>query len=503
MPPAIAAALIGCLLGAPSAGAQDTQETPAPDLAAQVPSPAQIPVQLPAVSEPAAAVPDAPTAPTADDVQKALEARRSQLNDTKTWAGTIEKDMVALAVEREKINAQLVETAATVQRSEARMTAIEDRLGGLEAQEKLVRGSLSQRHDQIAKLLAALQRMGRNPPPVIMTKREDALAMVRSAMLLASAFPGMRTQALSLGETLDNLLRVMSDIRAEGDKLRDETANLNVMRTKLSGLMETKRQSITERQAELQTVRLAAAEISKTVTDLNELISKLDQTVSKNTGLEAYNAQTAAVSTTPADPALAGGPPVSPAIPLGPGSSAEGSTPSNTSKPDTRVVELAPGEGLRAPGNTGRIRPAVAFDLAKAKLPLPVQGRRVLAFGEKTQYGGTSKGLVIETRSNAQVTSPCDGWIVYAGEFRSYGKLLIINAGGGYHVLVAGLSQIDAQPGQFVLAAEPVGTMSSVPKQEQAGAPANAPVLYIEFRKDGQPINPDPWWVESLQKAQG
>ena len=78
-------------------------------------------------------------------------------------------------------------------------------------------------------------------------------------------------------------------------------------------------------------------------------------------------------------------------------------------------------------------------------------GRRVLTFGEKTQYGSQSKGLVLETRHGGQVVSPCDGWIVYAGEFRSYGQLLIINAGGGYHILLAGLSQIDVQLGQFVL----------------------------------------------------
>jgi septal ring factor EnvC (AmiA/AmiB activator) len=172
------------------------------------------------------------------------------------------------------------------------------------------------------------------------------------------------------------------------------------------------------------------------------------------------------------------------------------------------VVELAPGASL-VPGSPGRIKPAIPFQLAKGKLPVPAQGRRVLSFGEKTQYGGQSKGLVRETRHNAQVTSPCDGWIVYAGEFRSYGQLLIINAGGGYHVLVAGLSQIDVQPGQFVLAAEPVGTMSGAPRTAQIttqvsaqdGAPSNSPVLYVEFRKDGQPIDPDPWWVAGHQKV--
>jgi septal ring factor EnvC (AmiA/AmiB activator) len=166
----------------------------------------------------------------------------------------------------------------------------------------------------------------------------------------------------------------------------------------------------------------------------------------------------------------------------------------------TDVVELAPGTTL---GSPGRIKPEIPFAQATGRLPLPAQGRRVLAFGEKTQYGGQSKGLVLETRQGAQVTSPCDGWIVYAGEFRSYGQLLIINAGGGYHVLLAGLSQIDVQPGQFVLAAEPVGTMSGWSQQVQPAAVNSAPVLYLEFRKDGKAIDPDPWWVPGHQKVQG
>ena len=63
----------------------------------------------------------------------------------------------------------------------------------------------------------------------------------------------------------------------------------------------------------------------------------------------------------------------------------------------------------------------------------------------------TLKGISLQTRGEARITAPADGWVVYAGEFRSYGKLLIINAGGGYHVLLAGMSRIDVSLGQFVL----------------------------------------------------
>jgi septal ring factor EnvC (AmiA/AmiB activator) len=164
---------------------------------------------------------------------------------------------------------------------------------------------------------------------------------------------------------------------------------------------------------------------------------------------------------------------------------------------------LAPSGDRVAMLTPGRIKPAIPFTEAKGLLPLPAQGRRVLTFGEKTQYGSQSKGLVLETRHGGQVVSPSDGWIVYAGEFRSYGQLLIINAGGGYHILLAGLSQIDVQLGQFVLAGEPVGVMSTAAKSTPGKTQDNAPILYIEFRKDQRPIDPDPWWVDASRKVQG
>jgi septal ring factor EnvC (AmiA/AmiB activator) len=430
-------------------------------------------------------------APTADEVKKALDARRGELKSTLDKAGAIEQDVAKLAEERGKINQQLQDTALKIQESESKLTVIENRLGELEIQEKMIRGSLAQRQGQISTLLAALQRMGRNPPPVIVTKRKDALEMVRSAMLLASAFPGMRTQALELADQLSQLMRVVDESRAKAETEKAENTRLNDLKTQLAGFMEAKRRSILERQDELRQVRDAANDISKNVSDLNDLISKLGKTVQDNTGLGAYDAEVRAAEAAPsAAPAVLTTPADLTGSPTAPAGEA------------TEVVVMAPVETAAVMSNPGRIKPAIPFQQARGKLPLPVSGKRVLNYGERTQYGSQSKGLVMETRSAAQVTSPCDGWVLYAGEFRSYGKLLIIDAGGGYNVVLAGLSQIDVRPGEFILAAEPVGTMMSV-KKEPAGATSAAPVLYIEFRKDKQPIDPDPWWVAVPQKAQG
>ena len=72
-----------------------------------------------------------------------------------------------------------------------------------------------------------------------------------------------------------------------------------------------------------------------------------------------------------------------------------------------------------------RLEPAVAFAQAKGLLQMPVTGAVTHDFGAPDAYGSASRGISIATRSQAQVTAPSDGWVVYAGPFRSYGQLLI------------------------------------------------------------------------------
>lgn len=429
-----------------------------------------------------------------------LKASRQKLEATESRAKALQTDVAQIDAERARINAQLQDTARLVQRSEGQLTTIEARRDELESQQKLLQGSLAQRHGQISSLLAAMQRMGRNPPPVIITQREDALKMVRSAMLLARAFPELRTQAEDLSGRLNELARVMTDVRIERDKLAAETTRLKDGQLRLAGLMEIKRESLSERQEQLDEVRKAAADISKNVTDLTELISKLDRAVAENTELGAYERQAAAQSL---------GAPIA-AMPAPPAVAVD-TQPAATSRQDQKTViaalpklanpsiELAP-HGSSLSANPSRLMPAIPFHLAKGQLPLPAQGRRVIGFGDRMPSGISSRGSVFETRHGAQVTSPCDGWVLYAGEFRSYGQLLIINGGNGYHVVMTGLSQIDVQLGQFVLAGEPIGTMSAAPKGKVQG---NAPVLYVEFRKEGRSVDPEPWWVDGSKKVQG
>jgi septal ring factor EnvC (AmiA/AmiB activator) len=408
--------------------------------------------------------------PSPEEARKRLEEEKIRLDAKEKLSKDLEAGIDKLAAERERISARLIETGKLIQQSEAQLNGIEARLGELDAEEKRLRGDLQQRHGAISTLLAALQRIGRNPPPVMVTRREDALTMVRSAMLLSSAFPELRGEAERLTKDLRDLARVIKSSRAEGEKLRAEKARHDEARVRLAALQDEKRRSSAHQQRELQSVRQEVARIANSVKEMNDLLHRLDK--------ELLNRL----------PPASGGKDTAPS---GPGPDAERKAVAVLAPSGERVAMLAP----------SRIKPNIPFDQAKGTLQLPSQGHRILSFGQKTTFGTQSKGIGIQTRYGGAVVSPCDGLIVYAGEFRTYGQLLIISPGGGYHVLLAGLSQIDVQVGQSVLMGEPVGVMSSAAKS-QAAQESGGPVLTIEFRKDQRPIDPDPWWSDASRKVQ-
>jgi len=118
----------------------------------------------------------------------------------------------------------------------------------------------------------------------------------------------------------------------------------------------------------------------------------------------------------------------------------------------------------------------------------------VRRWGERDELGATARGLTFASRSGAQVVALWDGRVEFAGPFRGYGQILIIEHGDGYHSLLAGLERIDATVGQTVVAGEPVGIASSADGK---------PSLYLELRRHGQPIDPLPWLSPREEKVTG
>ena len=125
---------------------------------------------------------------------------------------------------------------------------------------------------------------------------------------------------------------------------------------------------------------------------------------------------------------------------------------------------------------------------ARGQLGAPVVGNVVHAFGEPGD-GGPATGISFGAPPAARVSAPCGGRVVFAGPFRSYGQLMIVDCGGGYHFVLAGLDRLDVAVGHPVQPGEPVGVMAAWDPR----TPGTRPLLYVELRDHGQPINPAPF----------
>lgn len=121
----------------------------------------------------------------------------------------------------------------------------------------------------------------------------------------------------------------------------------------------------------------------------------------------------------------------------------------------------------------------------KGKLIRPVNGIIVKGYGARLDEGGNATGITFRSRQASQVVSPFDGRIEFAAPFRSYGKLLIINVGSGYRIIVAGLGATYVEAGQDVLAGEPIGEMTNLSQANNE--------LYFEIRKNETTLDPALW----------
>ena len=388
--------------------------------------------------------------------EQELEAARAQQKSAAELQQKLRADVAAIGQDRSKLNTQLIDIAAQVRGIETRIGDAEARLRPLDTREQQIRGSLDSRRTEIVEVLAALQRAGRRAPPALLVRPEDALQSLRTAMLLGSVVPQLRARAEQLAGDLTELVALRKTIASERDRLAVDRDKLGDDQIRLAALVDERqrKQSAIEKDMEAEGARAVA--LSRQADSLQGLIAKMEQDLKSA-------AKAAATASLQGAPATLNGKP-----------------------------------NLEALKNPARLSPAIAFASARGLFALPVNGVKIREFGGSDGSGGVEKGISLATRAGAQVTTPCDGWVVYAGPFRSYGQLLILNAGGGYHVLIAGMGRISVNIGQFVLTGEPVATMGTTSQVASILATnASQPVLYIEFRKDGTPIDPGPWWAAS------
>jgi septal ring factor EnvC (AmiA/AmiB activator) len=363
---------------------------------------------------------------------------------------------------------QSVAIARSIQENESEVSRLEADLARLEQGELEKTKALGHSREQFSQVLMALQKIARNPPEAMIVQPLTPSQMVRSAILLRAAVPEIEQRAGHLRRGLLLLAQTRREMDERRGQLAAVTGTLKEQRSRLAALMKDKQTLYRRAVARSTEAEGRVKALARKAGDMRELLRRLesDRLAREKAAREKAEREKAARRKAASEMAAR-----------------EKSGASKPAPQTAAVVEPAP-ESAPPP-----------ISQARGTLPFPVAGRVVGLYGQAMDTGMTRKGILIRTRRSAQVVAPHGGRVMFAGPFRGYGHLLIIEHGEGYHSLLAGLGRIDATLGQSVVAGEPIGLMGS--------ASGNALELYVEFRRKGQPINPLPWLAAKKGKVSG
>ncbi|MBN9029452.1 MAG: hypothetical protein BGO05_20630 [Rhizobiales bacterium 63-7] len=398
-----------------------------------------------------------------DDTRAELEALSQTMTLSTDKVKALEDGIAALDKSSASLREALIESAARRKAIDKDIARGESRLAELQVRSDMIHGSLRERRGLLAEVLAALQRMGRNPPPALLVTPEDALASVRSAILLGAVVPGIRRETEKLAADLDELTTLSAHIRTERETLTAAIASSMEEERRMDLLIVENDKASRRSAGELDAERRRTEELAARATSLESLIGSLETEITS-----ARDAATAA----------------------------------RVEEERRRLMSDEQRQKARELAESGvpdknRIAPAYAFSDLKKKLELPVAGTILRQFGDADGTGHPARGMTVAVEPGALVTAPADGSVVFAGAFRSYGQMIILNTGDGYHLVMAGMDQVKTRQGKFVFAGEPLAVMGEkrVASATALALETDRPTLYIEFRKDGAPVDSRPWWT--------
>lgn len=326
--------------------------------------------------------------------------------------------------ELESTRAKLVETARNVQKAEKSLQKLETRITENEKSQKALQEALEADRGKIAGLILALERIRRVPPEALIARPGAPLQTAQSAMLMGDIIPVLDRHAETLRVNLETLDKVTEELKQDRRDALNKADELKAEQVALGGLVEKREGLYSRTQSDYKEREAAIKEISKQAQNLRDLMARLE----KEKQREAATKAAAAASSTQ--------------------------------------------------------KAALATPVPKTGQPqLPISGLIKIAYNQPDEFGADSKGLTIEGRGGALVVAPMGGTVRFAGPFKRYGNLVIIEHRGGFHSLIAGLGKIDTVVGHDVSAGEPLGLLHH-------SSNGSKPTLYYELRRNGQPVDP-------------
>lgn len=361
-----------------------------------------------------------------------------------------------ISLELTRISKDMIASAKQIQNSEEKISRMESELETLRADLKKAEENFVVEDDNLIKTLSALQNLALKPTEALFVQPLTPVEIIRSAMLLREAVPYLQENAARIREDLEKIEAQKNLVEKQVARIIRQKKILEKEHEQMKALVQ--RKSKIRNAVEIKSVKAKkkVERLASQANDLRDLLNKLEKQRQEKQRRQEEERR--------------------------------------------RLAELKAAEARRAAEETKKLEEKQRADLikfkpevinevgenfvkAKGHLLRPARGPVVTAYGEQMSKGVTSKGIIIKTRSQAQVISPYDGTVIFAGPFRGYGNLIIIEHGQGYLSLLAGLEEVDCELGQMLLAGEPVGQM---PESGDAR-------LYVELRKDNHPVNPLTW----------
>lgn len=375
---------------------------------------------------------------TQDDLKRAEAARDAAVARLKQ----LEARSSAAAREMSDIDADLIAAASDSTAREEAAYAAEEQLMILADESQTASASLSADQAALDDLLAALMTFGSRKPPALAASPEDTAAAVRAAILMSDAAPALADRAAQLRTQIDTLNRLAAETREQQTNLASATGALAARREEIAALASEKRHATASLDAQTAAARAESKRLAAEAETLRDLLAGLAKSA-----------------------------PTTPSVKPGAG------------KPTATRPAAKPGVTAKPPSTKPPAVAAAKPPAAGAPLQ-PAVGTRLYRFGQ-TVTGERQEGLTLTTRAAAQVVAPLDARVQYAGVFRSYGLMVILDVGNDVLVVVSGLDALYPEAGQWVLAGEPIGRM--------ADRKSPSPELYLEVRRKGQPVDPEKW----------
>jgi septal ring factor EnvC (AmiA/AmiB activator) len=370
---------------------------------------------------------------TEGELQQTEEALRHAEAERRARLGALS----ALQSELLMLSTAMQVAVADLRQHEKTIIAIGESLKDLEGQRNARQAELEQRRVQAGGVVAALVRLTALPPEAALMGHGSSDDRLRTALLLRGLAPRLEERAALLADDIANIHKAEAKIAAEQERLAAAKLDLQRRYRALAEVVSRKDKLVAAQADSVDKTAAIAKRLAKSAASLRELLGRVD--AERAARLAAINAERQRRSAL----ALARG--LQPAAPDGP--------------------------PLRLAGLLGR----------EGGLIAPVNGRVVYRFGEGE--GRFTEGVTLSAEPDTPVLSPADGRVVYAGPFRDYGILLIIEHGGGFHSVLTGLGGSGMVAGQWVLGGEPLGLTA------QHGS------LYVEIRQNGSPVDPLAWFT--------